>query len=100
MLTHARRTLAVRNRRGPQPDARRAIAHGAAPATGGEVIEAAGAPMAPVAAGDAQAQADALSALVNLGYGAGEAATAIAGVGAVDAAGIIRGALRALAPKG
>jgi len=75
-------------------------AHGAAPVTGGEVIEAAGAPMAPVAAGDAQAQADALSALVNLGYGAGEAAAAIAGVGAVDAAGMIRGALRALAPKG
>ena len=51
-------------------------------------------------AGDAQAQADALSALVNLGYGAGEAAAAIAGVEAEDAAGLIRAALRALAPKG
>jgi Holliday junction DNA helicase RuvA len=42
-------------------------AHGTAPVTGGEVIEAAGAPIAAVAAGDAQAQADALSAQVNLG---------------------------------
>ena len=76
-------------------------AHGAAPVTGGEVIEpalAAAAPAAPV--GDAQAQADALSALVNLGYGAGEAAAAIAGVEAGDAGGLIRAALRALAPKG
>ncbi|HET9069068.1 MAG TPA: Holliday junction branch migration protein RuvA, partial [Amaricoccus sp.] len=48
----------------------------------------------------AQAQADALSALVNLGYAAGDAAAAIAAVEAVDAAGLIRGALRALAPKG
>lgn len=79
-------------------------AHGAAPVTAGEVIEAAPplvAPMVPqaVAGGDAQAQADALSALVHLGYGAGEAAAAIAGVEAGDAAGLIRGALRALAPK-
>jgi Holliday junction DNA helicase RuvA len=60
------------------------------------------APMVPPApaGGDAQAQADALSALVHLGYGAGEAAAAIAGIEAEDAAGLIRGALRALAPKG
>ncbi len=77
-------------------------AHGAAPVTGGAVIEAAPVPGtgAVPAAGDAQAQADALSALVNLGYGAGEAAAAIAGVEAEDAAGVIRAALRALAPKG
>jgi Holliday junction DNA helicase RuvA len=71
-------------------------AHGAAPAMGAEVVERA----APVAMGDGQAQADALSALVNLGYGAGEAAAAMAAVDADDAAGLIRGALRALAPKG
>ena len=70
-------------------------AHGAAPVDGSATASrrgavggacAAGAP-----AGDAQAQADALSALVNLGYGAGEAAAAIAGVEAEDAAGLIRG---------
>jgi Holliday junction DNA helicase RuvA len=72
-------------------------AHGAAPVTGADVIERP--PSAP-AFGDAQAQADALSALVNLGYGAGEAAAAIAAVKADDPAGLIRGALRALAPKG
>ena len=52
------------------------------------------------AGGGAQAQADALSALVNLGYGPGEAVAAIAGVAAEDATGLIRGALKALAPKG
>jgi Holliday junction DNA helicase RuvA len=72
-------------------------AHGAAPVTGAEVVERA----VPAAAmGDGQAQADALSALVNLGYVAGEAAAAMAVVEADDAAGLIRGALRALAPKG
>lgn len=54
----------------------------------------------PAAAGNAQAQADALSALVHLGYGAGEAAAAIAGADATDAEDLIRAALRALAPKG
>jgi Holliday junction DNA helicase RuvA len=59
------------------------------------------APVAPVApGGDAQARADALSALVNLGYGEGEAAAAVAGVEPGDAASVIRAALRALAPKG
>ncbi len=46
------------------------------------------------------AQADALSALVNLGYGQGDAASAIAQVGEGDAGELIRAALRLLAPKG
>lgn len=84
---------------------------GAAPAVAEAAIAEAPAPVAraaaPVvlgeAAGDAQAQADALSALVNLGYGQGEAAAAIAEAaeaGGGDAAGLIRAALRRLAPKG
>lgn len=50
----------------------------------------------------AQARADALSALLNLGYGQGEAAAAVAEVddGAGDVSGLIRAALRVLAPKG
>ena len=50
--------------------------------------------------GDAQARADALSALVNLGYGGGEAAAALAGIEGADEGTMIRAALRALAPKG
>ena len=46
------------------------------------------------------AQADALSALVNLGYSHGDAATAIAQAGEGEAPEIIRNALRLLAPKG
>jgi holliday junction DNA helicase RuvA len=54
-----------------------------------------------VADADAQAAADALSALVNLGYGEGEAAAAVAGAEpGLDAPGLIRAALRALAPGG
>jgi Holliday junction DNA helicase RuvA len=49
---------------------------------------------------DAQARADALSALVNLGYGEGEAAAAVAVAEGADAAAVIRAALRALAPQG
>lgn len=74
-------------------------AHGAAPVmepVADPLIEPAPAPASMVAG----AQADALSALVNLGYGPGEAVAAIAAVEAEDAAGLIRGALRALAPKG
>ena len=52
------------------------------------------------AGGDAQARADALSALVNLGYGGGEAAAALAGSRARTTGAMIRAALRALAPKG
>ncbi len=58
----------------------------------------------PAPAGSAATQAEALSALTNLGYAPGEAASAIAGA-AADAPGsatsdLIRLALRALAPKG
>lgn len=55
---------------------------------------------APSAASD---QAAALSALVNLGYGQGDAASAVAtasGEGATGEAALIRAALRLLAPKG
>lgn len=46
------------------------------------------------------AQADALSALVNLGYSHSDAATAIAQAGEGEAPELIRNALRLLAPKG
>lgn len=89
-------------------------AAGAAPAmvsaAGSEVVLEAGAEPAPAAVavvvepadagGDAQARADALSALVNLGYGQSEAAAAVAGAEGGDPAGLIRAALRALAPRG
>jgi len=67
------------------------------------VIEApAAAPVAAPAAPPASAQADALSALANLGYAPAEAAAAVAeaGAGATDTPGLIRAALRLLAPKG
>lgn len=55
------------------------------------------------AARRAAASADALSALVNLGYGQGDAAQAVATVAGemaeADAAGLIRAALKVLAPK-
>jgi Holliday junction DNA helicase RuvA len=54
-------------------------------------------------AGRAAAAADALSALVNLGYGQGDAAQAVATAAGdlpeADAAGLIRAALKVLAPK-
>jgi Holliday junction DNA helicase RuvA len=61
-------------------------------------------PAAPVAAPTASAQAEALSALGNLGYAPGEAASAVAQA-AGDAPGaetpaLIRAALKLLAPKG
>ena len=49
---------------------------------------------------DSNAQADALSALVNLGYAHGDAASAITQAGEGDAQTLIRNALRLLAPKG
>lgn len=59
---------------------------------------------AAIPAGTAGATADALSALMNLGYGQGEAAGAVAeAAGAGDGAtaqGLIRAALKLLAPKG
>lgn len=67
-----------------------------------DVIEVA--PPAPALAGDggAGASAEALSALVNLGYAAGEAAGAVAeasAAGAVETPALIRAALRRLSPK-
>jgi Holliday junction DNA helicase RuvA len=58
----------------------------------------------PAAAPRSSAQAEALSALTNLGYAPGEAAAAVAQAagesGGADTAGLIRAALRLLAPKG
>ncbi|MBP0483805.1 Holliday junction branch migration protein RuvA [Sagittula salina] len=70
------------------------------------VIEAAGAPAQAAAAPSPSpsAQAEALSALGNLGYAPGEAAGAVAQAAGEapeeDTAGLIRAALRLLAPKG
>jgi Holliday junction DNA helicase RuvA len=59
---------------------------------------------APPAPSDPGAQAEALSALTNLGYGPGEAAGAVARAAGeapqADTAALIRAALRLLAPKG
>jgi Holliday junction DNA helicase RuvA len=59
------------------------------------------APSAPPVAAGVQAQAEALSALSNLGYGPAEAAAAVAEAAgsATDTPGLIRAALRLLAPK-
>lgn len=74
-----------------------------------EPVEAASKPAgkakaAPQPSSDAQAQAGALSALSNLGYGPSDAAAAVAEAAASEAglgeAGLIRAALRLLAPKG
>lgn len=58
----------------------------------------------PAAPSNASAQAEALSALSNLGYAPGEAASAVAQAASEDAeadtAGLIRAALKLLAPKG
>jgi Holliday junction DNA helicase RuvA len=58
----------------------------------------------PAAAPRSSAQAEALSALTNLGYGPSEAASAVAraaeGDGAAETPDLIRAALRLLAPKG
>lgn len=76
---------------------------------GDEVIEAAPVMQARPAKAPSQAEtragvtADALSALSNLGYGPGDAAQAVSTVAAeqpgLDAAGLIRAALKLLAPK-
>lgn len=84
---------------------------GARAAMVGEVIESAAPAAAPRRAAPdapeartAMAQADALSALANLGYGPGEAAAAVSTAAAADpaleTAALIRAALRLLAPKG
>ena len=74
-----------------------ALAQGEVPAAASDdVIE-------PVSAPSASAQAEALSALVNLGYGQGDAASAVAtaaGDGAAETSDLIRAALKLLAPKG
>lgn len=78
-------------------------------ALGGSVAEAVGdapaaAPVALVEAGSSDTQADALSALGNLGYAPGDAARAVAqALGeapGADAGDLIRAALKLLAPKG
>ena len=78
------------------------VDEGSAPASvpveDGEVIEPA-APPAPT--GNAAAQSDALSALQNLGYAPADASRAVAeaaGEGAEDTTGMIRAALKRLAP--
>ena len=78
-----------------------AEATGEAPA---EVIESA-APAAPVSTpSTASAQAEALSALGNLGYSLGDAASAVAQAASADEGAdtpnLIRAALKLLAPKG
>ena len=68
-----------------------------------EVIEPSTPTPPPAVPGGAGDQAAALSALVNLGYGQSEAATAVAQSaqdGMEGEAGLIRAALKALAPKG
>mgnify|MGYP001828409929 CR=1 FL=1 len=66
-----------------------------APASDNDVIE-------PVSAPTASSQAEALSALINLGYAHGDAAGAVAqaaGNGAAETPALIRAALKLLAPK-
>lgn len=77
-------------------------AHAGEDAGGDAVLEPVPpASVAPVG-GAASAQADALSALGNLGYGMGDAAAALAEAGRpeMETAELIRAALRVLAPKG
>ena len=73
-------------------------------AEAGEVIEMAAPAAKTLPSTDASAQAEALSALTNLGYAPGEAAGAIAqaadGTPEAATADLIRAALRRLAPKG
>ncbi len=66
------------------------------------VIEAEIAPSVTVSVGNSAAQAEALSALTNLGYAPGDAAAAVAqaaGDGESDTPALIRAALKLLAPK-
>ena len=76
-----------------------ALGAGPAPAAAKAARAAAAAPSAPAVAAPS---AEALSALVNLGYAPGEAAAAVAEIGAdpeLDTAATIRAALKRLAPK-
>jgi len=75
----------------------------APPAAGGDGVVREAIPVSAPAAPPSNAQADALSALGNLGYAPGEAAAAVAtaaGEGASSPEDMIREALRLLAPKG
>ena len=69
-----------------------------------EVIEPVAPVSPPAAPGNASAQAEALSALGNLGYALGDAAGAVAQAGGetpeADTAALIRASLKLLAPKG
>ncbi|QGX99282.1 Holliday junction branch migration protein RuvA [Roseovarius faecimaris] len=69
-----------------------------------EVVEPVTVPAQAAAPGNASAQAEALSALTNLGYAPGEAAGAVAQAAGeapeADTGGLIRAALKLLAPKG
>lgn len=84
---------------GTQPVAQ----EGAPPSADDDVLEAVIEPAGPARATDAAAQSEALSALGNLGYGPSEAAQAVAQASgedpAADTAGLIRAALKLLAPK-
>ena len=75
-----------------------------APVAGDDVIEPVAAPASPPVAPKGQSQAEALSALGNLGYAPGEAAGAVAQAAGeapeADTAELIRAALKLLAPKG
>lgn len=69
-----------------------------------DVIEPVAVPVVPLRTGTAHAQAEALSALSNLGYGPGEASGAVAQAAGADpeaeTPALIRAALKLLAPKG
>ncbi|WP_424990346.1 Holliday junction branch migration protein RuvA [Fluviibacterium sp. S390] len=73
------------------------------PSTADTAVLETPAPAAPAPSIDASAQADALSALNNLGYGPSEAASAVAQASGeapdADTTALIRAALRLLAPK-
>jgi Holliday junction DNA helicase RuvA len=86
-------------------------AHSVMALGGDPILEATGAagvaaekPAAPAPPANASAQAEALSALGNLGYGPGEAASAVAQASGetpgAETAALIRAALKLLAPKG
>ena len=79
-------------------------ASGGASADADAVIDDVVEPVAAVVPVDGAAQADALSALGNLGYGPSEAASAVAQAAGenegADASALIRAALKLLAPKG
>lgn len=83
-----------------------AMSGGTAEVNGSEAADDAQvlAPAAPVAAQDGSAQAEALSALGNLGYSPGDAAGAVAQAAGdmpdADTSALIKAALKLLAPKG